>query len=305
MNTHLMPIINFILGLVLSPLLLGIINKTKAFFAGRNGPPLLQLYYDLDKLFRKGAVYSRTTTWVFKAVPFVGVAAAIGALLITPFASEKALLAFPCDVVLLAYWLGLMRFFTVLAALDTGSAFEGMGASREVQFALLAEPAILLGMAALACMTGSLSLSEIYARVEPQALMLSGSGALLVAGALFVAMLAETARVPVDDPNTHLELTMIHEVMVLDHSGVDFGMILYGAALKLWVLGALFTELMLPFKTNWMALNLLFSLACMAVLAVFIGVIESSVARLRLLRVPQFLTAAIVMSALAMILVIK
>jgi formate hydrogenlyase subunit 4 len=245
-----------VLALVLAPLLLGVINRTKAIFGGRRGAPLLQTYYDIAKLLRKGAVYSRTTSWVFRAGPIVGLAAALGSLLIVPLGGRPGVLSFPGDLVLLAYWLGLMRFFTVAAALDTGSAFEGMGASREVQFSALAEPALLVALAALFKLTGFGAIADVYATLDPQTLWASGPILLLVAAALLVVYLAENARIPVDDPNTHLELTMIHEVMVLDHGGPDFAMITYAASLKLWVLGALIVGILVPVRTGCAALDL-------------------------------------------------
>ena len=139
---RLAPLIPLLFGLMFAPLLLGIINRTKALFAGRRGMPLLQLYYDVWKLLRKGAVYSRATTWVFGAGPIVGLAAVVAAMALVPFGKMPALVAFPGDLILFAYLLGLMRFFTMIAALDTGSSFEGMGASREVQFSALIEPAL-------------------------------------------------------------------------------------------------------------------------------------------------------------------
>jgi formate hydrogenlyase subunit 4 len=159
-------IVSLVSAVFLSPLLSGIINKTKAIFAGRQGQPLLQQYYDLWKLLQKSPVYSGTTSWVFRAGPLVGLAAACTSLLFLPFAGVRALAAFPGDLVLFAYLFGVMRFFTVLAARDTGSSFEGMGASREVTFAALAEPAVLLGLATLARRAGSLSLSDGYASVR-------------------------------------------------------------------------------------------------------------------------------------------
>jgi formate hydrogenlyase subunit 4 len=291
-----------VLALVFAPLLRGVINRTKAFFGGRRGQPLLQTYYDVAKLLRKGAVYSRTTSWVFRAGPVVGLAAVLGALAIVPLGGAPAALSFRGDLVLLVYWLGLMRFFTVLAALDTGSAFEGMGASREVQFSALAEPALLLGLAALVKTTGELSLTGVYATLSPATLWAAGPGMFLVAAALGVVYLAENARIPIDDPNTHLELTMIHEVMVLDHSGPDFALITYAASLKLWVLGALVVGVALPVRTGYVAADLGIALAGMAGLAIVTGVIESTMARLRLLRVPHLLAGAIVLAALALVL---
>jgi formate hydrogenlyase subunit 4 len=294
-----------LLGLALAPLLLGVINKTKAFFAGRQGQPLLQLYYDLSKLLRKGAVYSHTTSWVFRAGPVVWLAAAAAALLLVPLGSVPAPMSFAGDLVMLAYLLGLMRFFVVVAALDTGSAFEGMGASREVQFSALAEPALLLALAALGRQTGSLSLTDMYGAMSITVLLKTGPAVALVAGAMLIVFLAENARVPVDDPNTHLELTMIHEVMVLDTSGPDLAFILYGAAVKLWILGALLVGVLLPIRTGRLPIDLAISLAGMLLLAVVTGVIESTMARLRLLRVPQLLGAASALAILALILVFR
>lgn len=297
--------INFALALLIAPLLLGVINRTKAFFAGRTGQPLLQAYFDLWKLLHKGAVYSRTTTWVFRAGPVVGLACVILAAAIVPFGGSRAMIAFPCDLILLAYLLGVARFFTVLAALDTGSSFEGMGASREVQFSALAEPALLLGLAAVARLTGSFSLSDMFPALSMSAPANSGPVVVLVAGALLVVFLAENARIPVDDPNTHLELTMIHEAMVLDHGGPDFAFILYGAALKLWVLGSLLVSVAAPVRTGNAALDVAAALGMMLCLAVLVGVVESSMARLRLLRVPRLLVGAVVLSGLAFVLLLR
>ena len=209
-------IAHVVLAMLLAPLLPGVINRVKAWFAGRRGPPLLQAYYDLWKLLHKGAVYSTTTTWVFVAGPIVGLACVATALLIVPLGGVPGLLAFSGDFLLVAYLLGLMRFFTILAALDTGSSFEGMGASREAFYSALAEPALLLGLAAMAAQSHSLSLSAMYAAVTRSAMTsFAGPALLLVAAALLIVFLAENARIPIDDPNTHLELTMIHEVMVL------------------------------------------------------------------------------------------
>jgi formate hydrogenlyase subunit 4 len=291
-----------VLALALSPLLLGVINRTKAMVGGRRGAPLLQTYYDIAKLLGKGAVYSRTTSWVFRAGPIVSLAAALGALALVPLGGAPAPVAFQGDLLLLAYWLGLMRFFTVLAALDTGSAFEGMGASREVQFSALAEPALLLALAALVKQTGTASLSPLYAGLGPDALWHGGPAMVLVAAALLVVFLAENARLPIDDPTTHLELTMIHEAMVLDHSGPDFAMITYAASLKLWVLGALLIGLVVPVRSGMPAVDLAAAVAGLLGLAVAVGVIESTMARLRLVRVPHLLAAALVLALLALIL---
>ncbi len=279
---------NIVLGLVFAPLLGGIINRTKAAFAGRTGQPLLQPYYDIYKNLRKGAVYSTTTSWLFRAGPIVGLSSALIALALVPVNGATAPLAFTGDLLLFAYMLGLMRFFTVLAALDTGSSFEGMGASREVFFSALAEPALLLGLATVARRAGTLSLSELLGATSATSPEL-----VLVLAALGIVFLCENARIPFDDPATHLELTMIHEVMALDHSGPDFGFIQYGAALKAWVLGSVIVGLILPvIGGEFLLFNSAALLVGMFLLAVVVGIIESTMARLRLIRVPQLLVAA-------------
>ena len=298
---HTASFVNFGLGLVLAPLLLGIINRTKAFFAGRQGQPLLQAYYDIIKQLRKGAVYSTTTSWIFRAGPVVGLASALVALAIIPLGDVPALLAFPGDLLLMAYILGLMRFFTVIAALDTGSSFEGMGASREVLFSALAEPALLIGLAAVARKTGMISLSTML----PLASAFSPE-IVLVTASFLVVFLCENARIPFDDPNTHLELTMIHEVMVLDHSGPDFAFIQYCSALKMWVLGALIVGVVLPpYSGGGWLIPVATALCGLLLLSITVGIIESSMARLRLIRIPQLLVAAGSLSAFAFILVMR
>jgi len=292
-------------GLLLAPLLAGIINRTKAFFAGRHGQPLLQLYWDVFTLLRKGATYSRTTTWVFRAGPVAGLAATVLALALVPMGAIPAALRFPGDLVLFAYLLGLLRFVTVIAALDTGSSFEGMGASREVLFAALAEPALLLGLAAVCLETRSVSLSAMLAGVTPRTWFDQGPALALVAAALGIVLVAEAARIPVDDPTTHLELTMIHEVMVLDHGGPDLAFILYGSALKLWLLGALLVGLAVPVRGGNLLLDACAFVGGMAVLGVVIGIVESSMARLRLVRVPKLLVGATALALLAVVLVLR
>lgn len=296
-----MSFIHLVIGLICSPLLLGIINRTKAFFGGRQGQPLLQAYYDIFKLLHKGAVYSSTTSWIFRAGPLIGLTSVLIALAIVPVGGVSAPLSFTGDLLLFAYLLGLMRFFTVIAALDTGSAFEGMGASREVLFSALAEPALFIGLVVVARKTGSVSLSGMLPAISAHSPEL-----VLVVAALFVVILCENARIPFDDPNTHLELTMIHEVMVLDHSGPDFAFILYGASLKLWIMLALMAGIVLPSESGYSRIADEFIALCgMGVLAVLIGIVESVMARLRLVSVPKLLVSATVLSVFAFILVVR
>ena len=240
-----------IAGFLLAPLMLGVINKTKAWFAGRNGAPYLQPYYDLWKLLQKGAVYSSTTTWVFRAGPILTLSAGAAAMLLAPIGKAEAPLTFVGDLVLFAGLLGVMRFATIVAALDTGSAFEGMGASREAMLSAIAEPAFYLALAALVLVTGDLTLTGMIGGGSADGWTGATAPALvLVLGAIFLIMLAENSRIPIDDPNTHLELTMVHEVMVLDHGGPDLAYILYGVALKLWLFGTLLVGVAMPFHTG-------------------------------------------------------
>jgi formate hydrogenlyase subunit 4 len=287
--------------LCLPPLLLGVINRVKAAFAGRRGPPVLQLYFDLWKLLRKGAVYSTTTTWIFRAGPVVTLSALLVAALLLPLGGGlPAPAAFPGDVVLFAYLLALGRFFTMAAALDTGSSFEGMGASREAAFSALAEPALFLSLAIL-CVPAHSATFAIAFRGLPWTAWGFGHPTYLAAAlSLFAVLLAENSRIPVDDPNTHLELTMVHEVMVLDHSGPDFAFVLYGSAVKLFVIGALLCHVLLPIPAGggWRGVVLL-GVGEIG-LAALVGVVESVMARLRLPRVPQFLVAAAVLAAIGL-----
>jgi formate hydrogenlyase subunit 4 len=234
-----------------------------------------------------------------------GLAAVLAALTLVPIGGVPAPLRFGGDLVLFAYLLGLMRFLTVIAALDTGSSFEGMGASREVFFSALAEPALLFGLTAVAVEARSASLSGMLAAVTTQSWSRQGPALGLAAVALGVVLLAENARIPVDDPNTHLELTMIHEVMVLDHGGPDLAFILYGAALKLWVMGALLVGLAVPLRSGHVLLDGGVFLGGMLLLGVVIGVVESSLARLRLVAVPKLLVGATALAVLALVLVLR
>ncbi|KAA0892267.1 respiratory chain complex I subunit 1 family protein [Oryzomonas rubra] len=298
-------LIHLVLIILIPPLLPGVINRTKAAFAGRTGAPLLQPYYDLYRLLRKGTVFSRTTTWVFRAGPIVTLAATLAAALFIPLGNHAPPLSFNGDMILFVYLLALGRFFTTAAALDTGSSFEGMGAAREVTFSCLAEPVVLITLLVLSRLSGSLSLAGILTHSSTTLWLASGASLILLVAGLFMVLLAENCRIPFDDPTTHLELTMIHEVLVLDHSGPAFGMITYGAALKLSILSALFLHVALPLRNADPYLDWLVFVISMILLAVAIGVVESCMARLRLTRVPQMLLAACVMAAFAMVLVVR
>jgi formate hydrogenlyase subunit 4 len=291
------------LAFLLAPLIPGVIQRTKAFFGGRRGAPLLQLYFDLAKLLGKGAVYSRTTSWVFRAGPIVALASLLLAAILAPCAGASSIVSFPGDLVLFVGLLGLARVFTVLAALDTGSSFEGMGASREVLISALAEPALFVSLLAVARLASELSLSGMMAAISGARWATAGPVLALVAAALLIVYLAENSRIPVDDPTTHLELTMIHEVMVLDHGGVDFAFSLYASALKLWILGSLAVNLLVPVRSGNPWVDAAAFGGGFLGLAIFTGIVESSMARLRLPWVPQLVIGAGALSALAVVLV--
>jgi formate hydrogenlyase subunit 4 len=298
-------VLQLVAFLALPPLLLGVIGRVKARVAGREGPPVLQPWRDLVRLAGKGVVYSRATTWVFRAGPVVGLAAVLSAGLLVPLGAPSATVVFVGDFVLVAALLGLARFVTVTAALDTGSSFEGMGAAREVTFAALAEPALFLGFLSLVRSTGALDLTHLLGDGLAAAWQSDGAALLLVALSVFVVALAENSRIPVDDPATHLELTMIHEVMVLDHSGPDLALIQYGAALKLWLFGALVVKLALGARLADPVAGFAAFLGGQLLFAVAIGLVESTMARLRLARIPQLLIGASVLSGFALVLLLR
>jgi formate hydrogenlyase subunit 4 len=297
-------IVQLAVVLLVSPLLLGVIQRTKARMGGRRGAPLLQPYHDLVKLLRKDVVLSRTTTWVFVAGPAAAVATAVLASLLVPFGERVAPLSFAGDLILFAYLFGLGRFFTIAAALDTGSAFEGMGAAREAAYSCLAEPAAFFALLVVVKLSGSFSLGEMLGPSLPGLWSVGAPSLGLAAVSLFVVLLAENCRIPFDDPNTHLELTMIHEVMVLDHSGPPLALILYGSAIKLFAYGLLLVRLVMPFELAGTAAGIAASLAGLLVLAILIGVVESTMARLRLLRVPSLLVGAGLLSAFGVMLLV-
>ena len=297
-------LVSLVLLLVLAPLVPGVATRTRAFLTGRKGAPVFQLYADLAKLFRRGAVYSTTTTAMFRIAPVAAVVTAVAAALLVPLDGEAAIVRFSGDVLGFAYLLGMGRFLLVLGALDTGSSFEGMGASREVTFASLVELGLFFGFAALGVATGELSLSGMFGIVSGESPALAGPALVMVAVALFGLLLAEGSRVPVDDPATHLELTMIHEVMILDHSGPDLALLLYGSALKLSLFGSLVVSLILPRAGLPLPLWLLELILGLVGIGIAIGIVESAMARLRLSRVPLYIVGAAALAGFSLMLVL-
>lgn len=277
-------------ALLLAPLFPGILLKVKAFFAGKQGPPLLIKYYTLIKLARKGSVYSTSTGFVFKLGPIVSCTGSIMILLFFPLAGMRPLLSFHGDVIVLFYILGLVRFFTIVAALDTASPFQGMGAAREAFFGTLAEAAIFVILILFYRMTGGLSFAEYFTGTTP--INLAGTGRallLLVVVSLFMVLLTENSRVPVDDPATHLELTMIHEAMILDHSGPDLALIELASFYRLFFYTSFLTLILCPLDPDRGVSNVLVFYGVLALVYIMVGVVESTTARLKMSRVPKFI----------------
>ncbi len=291
------------IAILAAPLFPGIILKVKAFFAGKKGPPLLIKYYTLAKLLQKGSVYSNSTSFVFTLGPTVSLASALVVLLFFPFAGADPLFSFHGDVIVLFYLMAIGRFFTVIAALDTASPFEGMGAAREVFFSTLAEATIFTILILFYRLNGSLSFAEYFTGENPISLA-GASGALLLFAivSLFMVLLTENSRVPVDDPATHLELTMIHEVMILDHSGPDLALIELGAFYKLFFYSAFITHLMYPFTLAHGISNGVIFYIIIAIIYGAVGMTESIMARYKMNLVPKFILTSFALVFFAAIL---
>ncbi len=293
--------IGVIEALVLSPVLPGIINKVKAFFAGRKGPSVFQLYYDIIKLMKKRAVRSTTAGALFTIAPMTALITSVLMLILLPFAGKASPLGFAGDILLFLYLGGLGRVLTVCGAMDTGSSFEGMGASRECQFAILTEGTFMAVAGALMLMTRSFSLGGMLNFITTSDYNRYGIILVLLAVAMFVVVLTECCRLPVDDPDTHLELTMIHEAMILDNSGDELGIIHYAASLKMWILLSVEAMMILPADMNPVILLLTETLTVLFG-SILIGTIESVTARYRFLKVPQFLVGSTALAFIAMFL---
>lgn len=275
----------------------GLILRTKSIASGRKGPRIFQPWRDIAVLLRKGSIFSDTSGLIFRIAPSVTLATVTGAMMLLPFAEQKALLSFEGDFIMFAYLLALGRFFTIIAALDTGSSFEGMGASREALFSMLVEPAFFVLLATFAMFTGYTSFSVIFNHF-----FITGNDYVLIysiIGAYLLVQIAmiENSRLPVDDPKTHLELTMIHEVMILDHSGFDKALIHMGTYLKFAIYGSLIYNLVVPAGWNVILQTGLF-FAVQALFAGVIGFTESFRARNKMNKNPKFI---LTLSAIALI----
>lgn len=280
-------LINILILLFVPFLMTGVIKKTKAFWAGRKGVSIWQPMWDFMRLIKKDSVVSGTTSWVFKFAPVAGFASIIFAAFFVPLAGGKAIIDIPFAFIIFSYVLGFGKFFSLISALDTGSSFEGMGASREACFSTIVEPAFFIAMASIAALSQNYTFDG-FKMILGNA---GGYGYLIIALAaitLFIMLLIEGCRVPVDDPTTHLELTMIHEVMILDNSGVDLGLITWGSAIKMLLFEALIANLLIPASLGGWETLVAF-LAIIFALAILIGTVEASVARFRMTHVFEFI----------------
>ena len=287
----------FILILISAFFFPGIILRTKSILSGRKGPGIFQPVKDIYVLLRKGSVFSRTTSLVFQIAPVITLSCIISSLLVIPFANQESIISFEGDFVFFSYMLALGKFFAIIAALDTGSSFEGMGANREAFFSMLVEPAFFILMATFAMFTGFTSFSDIFSQF-----FITGNHYVLIYSIigfyLFIQIaLIENSRVPVDDPKTHLELTMIHEVMILDNSGFDKALIHLGTYLKFAVYGSLMYNVIVPSEWN-IYLQIALFFAVQALFAIIVGFVESFRARNKMNKNPKFI---LTISAIAII----
>lgn len=289
-------ILNLILLLIMPFLMTGIIRKTKAFWGARYGASIFQPFYDFIKLMKKDSIFSSSTTLLFRIAPVVGFVCIIFASLFTPMVMGEAIINIQGGLIIFAYALGLSKFISLLASMETASSFEGMGSSREACFTTIIEPAFFIVIASV------MALSKIYTFDSLNQIMAnSGSLGILIIifaiASLFIMLVVEGARVPVDDPATHLELTMIHEVMILDNCSQELAIISYSAAAKMFLISALIATLILPTSLSvWASLGAF--LGIIVLISIIIGTIESAIARLRMSHVFEFV---FVMSSLALV----
>ena len=290
-----------------APLLVGSVRKLKARLQGRRGATVFQPYRDLRKLLHKEAVVSESTSWIFRFTPYLLAAVMLLTSLVVPMLTTRTPLGFTGNIILLMYLLLLGTFFLALAGLDAGSVFGGMGSSREMIIAALAEPTVMVAIFAIALRVGSTSLDEIVRRGADDSLLLLNPGHLLAFVAFFIVALAETGRLPVDNPATHLELTMIHEAMILEYSGRHLALIEWASGMKLFVFLTLLSNLFFPWGVARTLEPLPVAIALVALalkvgaLAAAIAIFETSIAKLRLFRVPELLSGSFTLALLAVI----
>lgn len=264
----------------------GVVGRVKSLASGRKGPGLLQPLKDVVRLWKKGAVYSKTTSFIFQIAPSIYFASVLMAILTVPFGPSRGLISFEGDFVFFAYALAMGKFFSIISALDTGSSFEGMGASREALFSMLVEPAFFLTLGSFAILTGQTSFHSIFSTLHFGSDISYALGTLATFAFIMIAMV-ENSRMPVDDPKTHLELTMIHEVMILDNSGFDLGLLLQAVSLKFAMYGAIIANFFIGDLPMYYAIPLFFIVQIL--FAGVVGLLESFAARFRMSHNAEFI----------------
>ncbi|HKI89964.1 MAG TPA: NADH-quinone oxidoreductase subunit H [Draconibacterium sp.] len=289
-------VINIFVILIISLIFPGVISLTKAKIVGTKGTSIWQPFFDNIRLFKKGSVFSTTTSWIFQVAPIIYFSTIFVALFFIPVGSKAAVLSFEGDFVLFAYLLALGKFMMILAAMDTGSGFEGMGANRETFYSMLVEPAFFIVIASMALLTNHTSFYELFNNLHLESELSYLIAILAVYIFLWIAM-AENSRLPVDDPKTHLELTMIHEVMVLDYSGFDLALIQLTNGIKFSIYGALIFNFILPMQ-NYFAAQLFVLFIVEFLFAISVGTLESFRARNKMAKNPQWIMS---LSALAIV----
>lgn len=304
MNDPLLAIIQAALILGLAPLVTGIIRKVKASLQSRRGPPILQPYYDLQKLFRKSSVVSSDASWISTITPYVCMATMVVAALLVPVFITASFGSLG-DLIVVVYLFATARFFMALAALDAGSTFGGMGSSREMMISSIIEPAILLSIFSAALITGTTDLAGISQVLVVGGYDLVRPTLFLAFAAFFIATLAENARIPFDNPATHLELTMIHEAMLLEYSGKKLALMEMASMTKLMLFIAIAWSAFFPFGMATelsilpITIGLIAFLVKLLLFALAIALIESSMAKMRLFRLPNLLTGSFILAFLA------
>ncbi|HNX25220.1 MAG TPA: NADH-quinone oxidoreductase subunit H [Spirochaetota bacterium] len=295
-------ILNILIIIIVPLLFTGIINKTKAFWGGRKGASIFQPYYDFIKLMKKSEVISTVTSPVFFLFPVISLSTVIFAGFLLPLIDHKAVISFEGSFIMFAYILALGKFFSIIGALDTGSSFEGMGAAREAFFTSIPEPAffIILGSISIFGEINSFeNLFGLYHAGSELSLLI----VVLTVIILFIILLVEGSRIPIDDPNTHLELTMIHEVMVLDNSGPSLALIQYGAAMKMMILSSLILNFIIPYSAGPLLYSAYYAAGIIAA-AFTIGTVETLTARFRIVRIPDFIFTIVGMSLMVMFIIL-
>jgi len=291
LTAYIRGIISLLIVLGFAPLFAGLVNKLKAIFTGRLGAPVLQPYSDLKRLFRKETINANSSSFISVISPTINFVAVVIAAAMLPIGFERPLISFEGDIILFAYILGLARFFQILAAMDIGSSFEGMGASREAAFAVFAEPIFFFTLGSIAFISGLTSIYEIYHSIRLDNVTYIVF-IIVCSISVFILAVTECSRMPVDDPKTHLELTMIHEVMILDNSGVDLFLYQYSSHIKLFIYAILETSFFYPFGIRSYTVAIVIFVVVITALSISLAIVETITSRFKMKSIPHYLLFA-------------